>query len=387
VLGNDSEQTGADETGGAAPSLTNSIIAGDAAAIFAQTQANGAATAGVLADNGGPVQTIALKADLSNPALDIGTSALATDATGQARDVDLAGADNGGTVDAGAFEVQPSSDPVVGAALVEITPDGALGASTFANGSFQITNQGPAEILSISIDLSTGILPDMVFAPVGAGGDATSQCLTPDSGAAATGFIAPTDPCVDPFSEPRNGGFDVITVEFDDFQQDESFTFSVDVDPNSIQGVPGAGAPGSVSGYELIGATVSVTYADGVSVETVTSSLYDQGTLGGGQAVVDTETMLPAPSIALAGPGVDQAPLPGDQISVLEGQTAQTVTVTGTPGAIVSLLQMDARFFIASGELPSTSIRPRSPSTQTRRRRAKCSTAPRSTPTAPPTFP
>ncbi len=247
--------------------------------------------------------------------------------------------------------------PLDGSALIEITPDGNLGASTFAGSSFQVTNTGPATITRIEFDLSTGILPDMVFDPVGAGGDATASVLTPNSGAAATGFVAPADPAVDPFSQARNGGFDVMTLEFTDFDQNEQFFFTVDVDPNSIQDVPGAGFSGAVSGYELIGSTVTITFSDGSSEEVVVSSLYDDGSLGGaqglGQSTLSTGTQFAAPTITLLDGGADEsATLPGDQQSVPVGATTQVVRVTGEAGANVSLLQMDARLFIASGADP-----------------------------------
>jgi len=60
---------------------------------------------GGLADNGGPVQTIALSSQVSNLALDV-SNAMGTDARGEARGVDLAGVANGGTSDLGAFELQ-----------------------------------------------------------------------------------------------------------------------------------------------------------------------------------------------------------------------------------------------------------------------------------------
>ncbi|MEM7742684.1 MAG: malectin domain-containing carbohydrate-binding protein [Pseudomonadota bacterium] len=250
--------------------------------------------------------------------------------------------------------------PVPGSALIEITPDAALGASTFGGSSFQITNTGAlgdANIVSISIDLSTAILPDMVFDPVGAGGDALASCFTPNSGGTATGLVVPVDPCVDPFSDPRNGGFDTITVDFTDFNPGESFFFTADIDPNNIQGVPGAGNAGGVSGYELIGSTVSITFDDGTFQEVATTSLFEDGSLGGGQAIAQTvfstTTVLPAPVIELVGPGVDTSTgLLGDQIFVPEGETVQTVKITGVPSAFFSLLQMDARLFIASGEDP-----------------------------------
>ena len=248
--------------------------------------------------------------------------------------------------------------PVQGSVLVEITPGGGLGASTYGGtNGFQITNTGPSDITSISIDLSTAILPDMVFDPIGAGGDDTAQVFSPGGTAAAVGLVPVGDPAADPFSGVRNGGYDVITLNFTDFNATEFFQFGVDVDPNSIQGVPGAGNAGAVSGYELIGSTLTVTFSDGTSQTVATGSLYEEGTLGGSQAVfgqgtVSTSTTLAAPTIALVGGGADESLLPGDQQSVALGETAQVVRVTGEAGANVSLLQVDARLFIASGEDP-----------------------------------
>ncbi|MEO0596619.1 MAG: immunoglobulin-like domain-containing protein, partial [Chloroflexota bacterium] len=228
----------------------------------------------------------------------------------------------------------------VPSALVEITPDDGLGASTYSGSSFQITNNSTAGITidSVTFDLSTGILPDMVFDPVGAGGDATSSCLIPNSGATATGFVTPTDPCVDPFSVPRNGGFDVMTINFTDFGETEQFFFTTDIDPNSIQGVPGAGNAGAVSGYELVGSTITVTFSDG---STIVSSLYEDGSIGGAQAVVTTNATS-APSIVAD--GVTSPAIVND--------LNQTIVLTGTPGDNYSLLQMDTRLYIASGNPP-----------------------------------
>ena len=226
-------------------------------------------------------------------------------------------------------------------ALVEITPGAALDASTFSASSFQITNTstGGVQITNVSIDLSTGILPDMVFDPTGAGGDATASCFTPNTGATDVGLVAPVDACVDPFSQPRNGGFDAISVDFAEFDPGEYFDFTTDIDPNSIQGVPGAGNAGAVSGYELTGATVTVTFSDGT---VITSSLYEDGSLGGSQAVV-APTAPTTPSISVVGVGTGPATV---------NSLSQTVTVTGAVGDNVSLLLMDSRLFIASGGPP-----------------------------------
>ncbi|MEM8792664.1 MAG: malectin domain-containing carbohydrate-binding protein [Pseudomonadota bacterium] len=257
----------------------------------------------------------------------------------------------GATDEATVALVDDEVPPTQASALIEITPGSNLAASTFGASSFQITNTSldPVTITSVSIDLSTAILPDMVFDPTGAGGDATAGGFTPNSGATATGLIAPGDPLVDPFSAPRNGGFDIITVEFTDFDSSEAFFFTTDVDPNSIQGVPGAGNSGAVSGYELIGSTVTVTFDDGTIL---TGSLYEDGSLGGGQAILVNEPQSIAPEISLVGGGPDRSSLPGDQVSVLSGDVDQTILITGTPGDNVSLLQMDARLFIASGNDP-----------------------------------
>lgn len=224
--------------------------------------------------------------------------------------------------------------------LLEVTPDADLDASTFGGSSLIITNNssGALQITKVSIDLSTAVLPDMIWDPTGAGGDATAKCFEPNTGATAVGLIVPTDVCVDPFSQARNGGFDIMSIDFSEFDPGESFDFSVDIDPNSIQGVAGAGAAGSVSGYELIGASVSIEFSDG---STIVSSLYEDGSLGGSQTVAAADAPT-APSISVSG---------------VTGQATvndlnQTVTLTGTAGDVVSLLVMDSRLFIASNDPP-----------------------------------
>jgi hypothetical protein len=234
-----------------------------------------------------------------------------------------------------------SATPPTGApsALLVITPGAGLGASTFGGSdNFVLTNQstGNIQITSVSIDLSTGLLPDMVFDPVGTGGDATAQCFNAGSNSALTGLIAPTDPCVDPFSQPRQGGFDIISANFSDFDPTESFSWSVDIDPNSIQGVPGAGGAGSVSGFELVGATVTISFSDG---STLVSSLYEDGSLGGAQAVV-------APN-APATPTISAVGTLASPTCVTSPN--QVIEVNGNPGDNVSLLLMDSRLYIQSG--------------------------------------
>ncbi|MGD1870798.1 MAG: malectin domain-containing carbohydrate-binding protein, partial [Neomegalonema sp.] len=243
---------------------------------------------------------------------------------------------------------------------IAVTPGGGLGASTFTGQSFQLTNASVdgVTVTNVTIDLSTGILPDMVFDPTGGGGDATASPFTANTGAALTGFVPYADSAVDPYSQPRNGGFDVLSIDFTDFDAGETFTFTSDVDPNSIQGVPGAGAAGAVSGYELMGATVTVTFSDGTNTETSIGALFDEnyfdggaGNVGGGAGEVTTADAVAAPTLSVVGQTGDLVPsLPGAQIDI--SGTDFTLLVEGEAGATFDIVQVDSRLFIASGEPP-----------------------------------
>ena len=227
----------------------------------------------------------------------------------------------------------------VGSAFVQVNPGGNISASTFTNNSFVIENTGGVDITRLEIETSTTFMFDIVFDPVGTAGDSTAKCLTPGSGAAATGQSV-GDPCIDPFFNPHNGvdnaeGFDGIAVDFTDFNPSESFSFGVDMDPTSIKGDLSSGDSGSVSGFELIGAKVTVFFANGQSYST---SLWDEGSLGGSDAII-TENSLTAPVISVVGL---TAP------TVTNSQN-QTITITGEPNATVELLRIDTHLFIDPG--------------------------------------
>ncbi|MEL6274754.1 MAG: hypothetical protein AAFU03_06620, partial [Bacteroidota bacterium] len=226
-------------------------------------------------------------------------------------------------------------------ALFTVTPSSTINAtSTGGADKFQITNQstGNLKITKLTLDLGTAILPDMVFDPEGDGGGQTGECLTPASSATLVGMIVPGDPCADPFSRPYQGGFEVISMDFDDFNPGESFSFSVDIDPNSIQGVSAPGVSENVAGVELIGATVTIEFTDG---STSITNLYEDGSDGGAQTV--TPFILNSPTITFQ--GVDNSP-------AAVGEVTQTAVLTGNPNAYYSLLQLDARLYIDSGEPP-----------------------------------
>jgi hypothetical protein len=115
--------------------------------------------------------------------------------------------------------------------------------------------------------------------------------------------------------------------------------------------VSGTGAAGAVSGFEVVGATVTITFSDGT---TLTSSLYEEGSLGGSQAVVAPNA--PAtPSIDVQGVTLETVD-EDDNGPALTGAVVsdpnQTITVSGPAGTNVSLMLVDSRLFIASGDPP-----------------------------------
>ena len=239
----------------------------------------------------------------------------------------------------GSFQVTAQNPSSTAAAHVGITPAGALDANTLSSDSFQVVNTstGGQSITRLRVDLSTALLPDMVFDPAGAAGDTLGKCFSADSGGAAVGLVAPANPCVDPFQGAHDLGYDALEITFGDFGPGESFGFSVDVDPSSIRGIdaPGPNGSGGVSGLELVGATVEVEFDDG-SIHTNTPFRIP-GSNGGSEL----DAVLPKP------------PVPGLQIlgvlaspSAVVG-TSQTARVTGPPGYEVALLVVEGGLFTA----------------------------------------
>jgi len=243
------------------------------------------------------------------------------------------------------------TEPVgVPSALVQVNAGGGLGASTFGNNSFVITNTGDLDIVNVTINTTTAYLPDVVFDPVGTAGDNGAKCLTTGNAgdtAAEVGLTVPGDggsdaaDCESVFAQPHNGvdndeGYDVLTLDFTDFNAGEVYAFGVDMDPTSIKGDLSTGDAGSISGFELIGTTVTIEFEGGI---TITTALTDEGSLGGSEAVV--QLGLPAaPSIAVTGLATTSAAVTDPN---------QTIVVSGTVGSDVTLLQVDARLYIDPG--------------------------------------
>ncbi len=160
--------------------------------------------------------------------------------------------------------------------------------STFNNESFIIVNTGTKDITSIEIDVSNALFPDAVFDPFGVAGDTLAKILTPVSETAdATGLVTPSGGFgtsavgITYLGAGGTAGFERIRLEFTNFTPGKTFSFGLDMDPNSVAGapkhpleaaspVPGAGGDnewhvGAISGAELIGSTFAVTYTDGTS--------------------------------------------------------------------------------------------------------------------------
>jgi hypothetical protein len=224
-------------------------------------------------------------------------------------------------------------DPADRAAGALITVDGGgFGGSTEATGAFAIenTSQSGQKITSVAIDLSTSLLPGMVFDPNGTAGDASGKTFAPNAGAAITGwqnFL---------FSDASNGGFRSLEMSFTDFAPGEIFTFSADVDP-TINGDAPAGLATEVSGVELAGALITVHFGDGTS----TVSRLAPASGGGPAAFSETRNGAPsAPGLSVLGAGaLPNVVAPADQ----------TVRLTGPVGAHVILQQIEASLATVGG--------------------------------------
>jgi hypothetical protein len=218
---------------------------------------------------------------------------------------------------------------------VVVTPSGGINASTWNGGSFQVTNTSTSgeTITRLRVDLRSAALPDLVFDPIGAGGDLVAKCFTADAGAALTGLVPPADPCVTPFGGPHDGGYDLMQIDFTGFGPNETFSFSVDIDPTTIKGVaaPGPGESGSVSGLELTGAGVEATFAGGGVL--AAQLLRSPASLSGAQVTASPLVGFPAPVVLAVGVPSVPATL---------ASAAQTIRVSGPAGAAVRLVRIEA---------------------------------------------
>lgn len=228
------------------------------------------------------------------------------------------------------FKPSHAADPVLSALIVVDTPGNNINGSTYSGGSFVITNNGTIKIKQVSFDLSTTLLPEIVFDPYGTAGDLVAKDFTPDSNTGTVGYQNSA------FNKAYKDGYRGLTINFNGFDPGEGFAFSVDVDPTSIKGfnAPGPGESGSVSGLELIGTTVSVTFDNNTSY---TGYLYfKSGTQDASQNTV---------SASVSGLAKPQLRVIGLDSPVTVRNPQQVARVLGTAGANVSLLIIEGALY------------------------------------------
>ncbi|MEQ9626250.1 malectin domain-containing carbohydrate-binding protein, partial [Coleofasciculus chthonoplastes] len=214
-------------------------------------------------------------------------------------------------------------------------PGGSINNSTFGSDSFQITNTstGGEKLDRVVIDLSSSILPDLVFDPNGSAGDTAAKVFTIDTDS-GVGYLSHT------LLSSHDGGFDALEILFNDFDPTETLTFSIDVDPTSIKGLPQPGPSDSadVSGLELTGTQVRADFDDGSTL--VGDTYRIPNSLDGSQMTLQSD--LPGqPTIAAVGLSSTRAKVSNEN---------QTIQVTGPAGAEVMLLVTEAALFTENGD-------------------------------------
>ncbi|KYC35510.1 hypothetical protein WA1_06700 [Scytonema hofmannii PCC 7110] len=224
---------------------------------------------------------------------------------------------------------------MVNKALFTIDPSSSgINTSTYTASSFKITNNSTTgqKINRVLIDLSSSILPDLIFDPYGTAGDSTAKGFTVDN-EGSTGYVSYN------YLKAHDSGFDALEIIFNGFDPGKTFTFSIDVDPTSIKGLPAPGPneSGSVSGLELVGTTVTVDFSDNTSY---TGQTYRIPNSSDGSQVIIQPNIPVKPTLEVLG-------LTSTQSTVSEAN--QTVRVYGSQGASVNLLVMEAGLFTNNG--------------------------------------
>ncbi len=234
------------------------------------------------------------------------------------------------------FDVAPISSTAIAKITVDPTGSNMATSSTFNTGSFKIENlsTGGQQITNVHIDISTSVLPDLVFDTNGAAGDPVAKNFTPNS---ATGGVVLANGGA---TQPHNGvdaddGFDAVAMTFSAFPVNGLFTFSIDIDPNNVKGVaqPGERDSASVSGLELAGATATVTFNDGSTFRTRLGRVENSVDGSYGWARADKP---PQPVLAIV----------GNVSPFTTNQATQTVRVFGPPGLNVSLVILESGLYL-----------------------------------------
>ena len=245
----------------------------------------------------------------------------------------------------GDFTIERASDAQ---ALMTITHPGRDidTASTFTEGTMRIenTSAGDLSITGARLDLGAGpaVFPDLVFDPDDGtpAGDTDSKSFTVDPG------TSPGVSATGAYSDPNGLGFEVLDLDVSGLDPGDALEFSADIDPTSIQGGPGSLVSGKVSGAELHGATLAITFADGT---VRTSDLTLEPGSDTDSRVVLRAGIPVAPILARAG----GAPTPATV-----SQAAQTVVVSGPAGAEGVVLVVEGRLEVDGAPGGGTDLDP-----------------------------
>ncbi len=252
IVGNNAVSSGGQiqNTVGGNLDIFHSNIAGGNAAeqIFAATvDIGGGVLAGVLADNGGPVQTIALKRDLTNPALDAGDDGQAPDldARGFSR-TDFAGVANNvaNISDLGAFELQNAAPTATNLTHTEFYAEDAV--------SFDLV-----DILVSDADVGDMITARLTLANPAAGALTTSGAATYNAGSGVwtiTGTVAQVNAALAAVAFKPAANFDLdttIATHIEDAQGDGPADGTITLDVTPVNDAPAITSNGG-------GATVAV---------------------------------------------------------------------------------------------------------------------------------
>lgn len=213
--------------------------------------------------------------------------------------------------------------------------------STNTTGAFQVENlsTGGMKITSLTIDTGTAMLPDIVFDPAGTAGDPDGKAFQLDS------FSGSGTP-VHSFESPHDGigsedGYEVLRVTCGasvDFGPGDTMTFSADIDPTSVKGAAGPGPEhsASISGLEMIGATVTVTFSDGTVRSVRTAGIAGPSNVNKTSMALLAADNLDTPGISVTG-----------QTSPFTTATQPTVRISGPPGATGKLWVFSAALYLA----------------------------------------
>ncbi|MEM7773454.1 MAG: hypothetical protein AAF327_23485, partial [Cyanobacteria bacterium P01_A01_bin.37] len=214
--------------------------------------------------------------------------------------------------------------------------------SSFSRDSFQLINTGTKTIAQVNIDITNALYPDTVFDPFGLAGDTLSKALRIDTDD-DTGVVAPDNNTY--IGVGGTAGFEEIVICFDEndnggFETGETLGFSIDLDPNSLAGgdpdLLNAGSSldwntAGVSGAELIGSMITVTFTDG---STATGQLQGNNNQAGAQALItqdspNLDVSLTVNGLGAGGVGTYDENGPSVIVNGPAGQTARIVLTKG----------------------------------------------------------